>query len=91
MVGGESQNILEEGIHPTTYRERGFFSHGVLKQLRLTKDTVKKIAQDVGFSSEYHFSNAFKRIMGCAPGELRGGLSPLASAAAIKKDESTTP
>lgn len=42
-----------------------------LKQLRLTKDTVKKIAQDVGFSSEYHFSNAFKKEFGIAPGKYR--------------------
>ena len=42
-----------------------------LKQLRLTKDTVKKISQDVGFSSEYHFSNAFKKEFGIAPAKYR--------------------
>ena len=59
--------------------------------LLATTMPIAEIATGVGFYDASHFSNAFKRIMGCAPGELRGGLSPLASAAAIKKDESTTP
>lgn len=32
---------------------------------------IKTVAGELGFSSEYHFSNAFKRCMGMRPGEYR--------------------
>lgn len=36
---------------------------------------AKKIAEELGFSSEYHFSNAFKSVMGIRPGAYKRQLS----------------
>lgn len=36
-----------------------------------TPDSLKKIAEKVGFESEYHFSRIFKKYMGVPPGYFR--------------------
>lgn len=41
-----------------------------LKQLMLSKRTVKEIAESVGYSDPYHFSRAFKRHFDISPSEI---------------------
>jgi len=39
--------------------------------LRMTTRTLADIAAQVGYGTEYAFSDAFKRVTGCRPGALR--------------------
>lgn len=41
-----------------------------LKQLMLTKKTVKEIAESVGYPDPYHFSRAFKQHFNISPSEI---------------------
>ena len=45
-----------------------------LYELSNTKTSIRSIAQTYGFSSQYHFSNAFKRIYGISPSQYRTGM-----------------
>jgi AraC-like DNA-binding protein len=42
-------------------------------------DPVSVIALSLGYESESAFSTAFKRVMGCSPGQYGRGHSPAAS------------
>ena len=42
-----------------------------IKELRLTNNSIEIIANNVGFSSVYHFSNAFKKEFGISPSQYR--------------------
>ena len=43
------------------------------QRLRESSDTIAQIAATVGYESEFTFSRAFRREMGCAPGVWRKG------------------
>ena len=42
-----------------------------VRELRLTNDSIESIASKLGFSSVYHFSNAFKKEFGISPSYYR--------------------
>lgn len=42
-----------------------------VRELRLTHDSIESIANKFGFSSVYHFSNAFKKEFGISPSNYR--------------------
>jgi len=46
------------------------------RRLRETRDPVKAIARDLGYTSEFAFSRAFTRSRGEAPGRYRKRLRP---------------
>lgn len=61
-------------------RHTGLSPHRYLAQMRLEKarrmigsssESLKEIAERLGFSSQYHFSTAFKRLFGVSPREWR--------------------
>lgn len=39
--------------------------------LATTNNTLQKIAEEVGYTEGNNFQNAFKRVVGCTPGEWR--------------------
>jgi AraC-like DNA-binding protein len=41
------------------------------EKLHATNDSIASIAAEVGYGSEYAFSTAFARVMGCPPGRYR--------------------
>jgi len=43
------------------------------QRLRESTDTIAQVAAAVGYESEFTFSRAFRREMGCAPGIWRKG------------------
>ena len=42
--------------------------------LRATKTTITDIALDVGFSTPSHFSDQFRKLVGCSPREYRAAI-----------------
>lgn len=46
------------------------------QRLRESSDTIAQIAATVGYESEFTFSRAFRREMGCAPGAWRRSEAP---------------
>jgi AraC-like DNA-binding protein len=43
-------------------------------RLRMSGTTVKRVAEDMGFADQFHFSRAFKRVFGLSPGQFRRSL-----------------
>ncbi|WP_019929664.1 AraC family transcriptional regulator [Nocardia sp. BMG111209] len=58
------------GVAPQTYLTRWRMTVAA-RRLRDTDDTLRVIAESVGYTSEYAFAKAFKREFGVAPGRYR--------------------
>lgn len=60
----------DTGIAPRKFFDRILADHAV-KLLTGTKLSVKEIAEEMGFGSEYYFSRFFRRHLGLPPGKFR--------------------
>lgn len=85
-------NDLAESAFMSRYHFAHTFSHasgqtpmGFLRRLRMeaardllvtTPLSLRKIASQVGFADEFHFSRVFKQVIGVAPTALRDAKSP---------------
>ncbi|MCX4094374.1 AraC family transcriptional regulator [Nocardia sp. alder85J] len=58
------------GLAPQTYLTRWRMTLAA-RRLRDTGDTLRVVAENVGYTSEYAFAKAFKREYGVAPGRYR--------------------
>ncbi|MQY30893.1 AraC family transcriptional regulator [Nocardia aurantia] len=58
------------GVAPQTYLTRWRMTLAA-RRLRDTDDTLRVVAESVGYTSEYAFAKAFKREFGVAPGRYR--------------------
>jgi len=64
------------GIAPAQYVEKARIDRAALL-LRRTDDPIKQVAAQVGYADVHHFTRAFRRVAGCAPGAFRrAGGSP---------------
>ena len=60
----------ETGTTPMDYLRR-LRLRNACRDLLQTRDSVGEIAARWGYENIYYFSNAFKRMYGCAPSEYR--------------------
>ncbi len=58
------------GMSPARYRTKCVVM-AACERLKSSDAPIKRIAQDLGFADEYHFSKRFKAVMGMSPGEFR--------------------
>lgn len=58
---------------PMRFIQNSKIKYGALL-LSTTEEPVKKIASDLGFSSQYHFSNVFKQYYGISPTVFKNNL-----------------
>lgn len=63
-----------EGISPSRYRSNRVIEQAALR-LVTERLTIKEIAYEMGFSSEFHLSKRFKQITGMSPGQYRKCLT----------------
>ncbi len=69
-----SQAFLETfGISPMRFIQTAKIKYGALL-LGTTDKPIKEIAAELGFSSQYHFSNVFKQQYGISPTVFKNGL-----------------
>ena len=73
-------NVSERQLGRIVMRHKGYSAQKLITRLKLkrakallegTDMTLKAIAADLGFSSEYYFNAVFKKHEGFPPGEFR--------------------
>ena len=73
-------NVSERQLDRIVMRHKGYSTKKFITRLKLkrakalleeTDMTLKAIAEELGFSSEYYFSSVFRKHEGFPPGEFR--------------------
>lgn len=74
-------SISPEHVNALFKKELGISPNGFLKRIKIYKAcrllredglSIKETAERMGFYDEFHFSKAFKQIMGASPSKFRG-------------------